>query len=466
MVASLVDHSLLVQDESADGEPRFRMLETIREFALDQLEAAGEGDSARDNHAAYFLGLAEQGAIPEYAREEEPHFRRLEPELDNLRAALTWLLVVHDDGTEHARLGLRLAGALVRFWDTRGYLQEEAGWLERALARVPDEPTRERAVVLTGLGVNYWFARDVDRSTAYQEQALAIWRHLNAPKEIVRSLWFLGMIAAKHGDIARLETLRAECAPLAPTLGITLWQAVPYSLQALAALVQGDGQRATEILQPTLAYHAQHGYLWPHAWVLGVLAEAAMLERERPRALTLHQQSLAEFHQTGDIYATVDCLIAVADHATAFGQPDTAARLLGTVAVIRASIGNRLTWTNITEEDAINATRSALGEPAFDAARDSGRSLSLPDAMALAATVTPAAAAPSTPASAGDPFGLSPRELEVLRLLAEGKSNQELGDALFISHRTAGTHVTNILGKLDVNSRSAAVAVALNNGLL
>jgi len=446
------------------------MLETIREYALDQLNAAGEAERARDNHAAYFLDLAERSAEPEYLNEEAVLFRRLEPEIDNVRAALTWLLVEHGFGSDRARLGLRLAGAMVRFWDTRGYLKEEAGWLDRALAQVPEEPTRERATALTALGVNGWFSGDIDRAVTDQEQALAIWRRLDAPKEIVRSLWFLGLVAGKRGDVARLEALAAECAPLVPAIGVTLWHAVPNSLLALAALVGGDSKRASELLQSTLDYHGRHGYLWAHAWVLGVLAEAAMLDNDRPRALALHQRSLAEFNEAGDIYATLDGLIAVADHAVVFGQAETAARLLGAVAVIRAAVGNRLTWTNVTETEVVASVRSVLGDAVFDVMSDAGRSLALADAVALAATVAPSAtttgASQPTPATADDPFGLSPREREVLRLVAEGKSNKEIGEALFVSPRTAGTHVTNIFGKLDVTSRSAAVAVALNHRLM
>jgi predicted ATPase len=102
LVASLVDHSLLVQEETPDGESRFRMLETIREYALDRLEEAGETALARDAHAAYFLRLAELAAAPEYEITETAHFRRLEPELDNVRAALSWLLGDGESGTERA----------------------------------------------------------------------------------------------------------------------------------------------------------------------------------------------------------------------------------------------------------------------------------------------------------------------------------------------------------------------------
>jgi non-specific serine/threonine protein kinase len=475
VVSSLVDHSLLVQEEMPDGEPRFRMLETVREYALDHLEAAGEAEKARDSHAAFFLDLAERAAEPEYLRIEAVLFRRLEPEIDNVRTALGWLLVSQEFGSERAQLGLRLAGAMVRFWDTRGFLREEADWLGRALSLVPEEPTRSCATALTALGVNAWFTGDIDQAVTRQEQALAIWRALGDPKPIVRSLWFLGLVASKRGDITRLEALAAECAPLVSNIGITLWQTVPDSLLALAALTRGNGRRVRELFKPVLAYQTQHGFLWSHAWVVGLVAEAAMLEGDRLLALAHHQQSLREFGEAGDVYATLDGLVAVASHATAFGQVDSAARLLGVVSAARAAVGQRLTWKIGTEDEVVAATRTALGDAAFDEAIATGRTLPLPDAIALALAVRPdrpaRAPVPSTPAAPAstvtdDPFGLSPREREVLRLLTEGHTNREIGETLFISPRTAGTHVTNILAKLGVNSRSAAVAVALNRRLV
>jgi non-specific serine/threonine protein kinase len=364
-------------------------------------------------------------------------------------------------------LGLRLAGAMVRFWDIRGYLAEEAEWLTLALASVPEEETHERAFALTALGVNAWFTGDLERAVQYQEQALAIWRALGDELAIVRSLWLTGLVAGKRGEVERLEALSAEAAPLAAGLGVALWTVVPNSLLALAALARGDGRRVAELLEPTLAYHERHDYPWPHAWVLGLLAEAAMLEGDQASSLALHQRSLAEFAETGDVYATLDGLIAVAGHATAFGQAETAARLLGAVAAVRPVVGFRVTWAGVAEEEAATAAGAVLGEADYEARRDEGRGLPLADAVALALAVSPEAPARVAAApTEADPYGLSPREREVLRLLATGKSNQAIGETLFISPRTAGTHVANIFGKLGVGSRAAAVAFAHSHGLL
>jgi non-specific serine/threonine protein kinase len=468
-VVSLVDHSLVVQDQGSDGEPRFRMLETIREYALDRLDDAGETDSVRDGHASHYLELAELAADPEYTREESVLIRRLEPELDNVRAALSWLLGDVEFDSDRAWSGLRLAGAMVRFWDIRGYLTEEAEWLNRALSAVPMDVTREHGVAYTALGVNSWFTEDLDQSLEWQERALAVWRVLDDRKFIVRSLWFIALVAGKRGDVTKLESLAAEAAPLSPDLDVTLWKMVPNSILALAALARGDGLRAYELFEATLEFHSQHNYLWPHAWVLGMAAEAVLIEGDRQCAFRYHQQSLAEFHEHGDVYATLDGLTAVAAHAIVFGQAEAAARLLGAVSAVRPSVGHRITWNSVSEIETIESARAALGAARFEAVSAEGRVIQLHDAVVLALSIQPetvVTAAPSAPAPAEDPYGISPRELEVLRLLTEGKSNEEIGAALFISPRTASTHVANILGKLGVGSRAAAVAVAYKHQLV
>ena len=138
---SLLDKSLLRQVEGADGEPRFTMLETIREYALEQLAASGEAEVLRRQHAAYYLALAEGGGGTARTSERE-WLDRLESEHDNLRAALQWML---DQG--ETALGIRLAGALGHFWSLRGYVSEGRMWLRRALAG-NDAVTADRARAL------------------------------------------------------------------------------------------------------------------------------------------------------------------------------------------------------------------------------------------------------------------------------------------------------------------------------
>ena len=139
------------------------------------------------------------------------------------------------------------------------------------------------------------------------------------------------------------------------------------------------------------------------------------------------------------------------------------------MAAVRHSVGHRITWNSVSEPETLDSARTAVGADRFAAAYSEGLAIALPDAVTLALSIRPdmaAAAHSMLAAPAADQYGLSPRELQVLRLLSEGKSNDAIGEALFISPRTASTHVANILGKLGVGSRAAAVAVALKRCLV
>jgi DNA-binding CsgD family transcriptional regulator len=184
--------------------------------------------------------------------------------------------------------------------------------------------------------------------------------------------------------------------------------------------------------------------------------------------LHFYQESLSVFRRHGDIYATLDGLTAIATYASKHGQAEVAARLIGTIQANRAIVGKRMTWPAIREHEAIAAVQSALSQADFEQAVASGQALSVDQAVELASGVCSVASTTSTVESArnGDAYRLSPREREVLRLLIEGNSNQQIGAALFISPRTAGTHVASILAKLQVHSRAAAVGLALSQQLV
>ena len=388
-IASLVDKSLLRSLEGPDGGTRFGMLETIREYALEQLEREGETAVAHDRHADYFVAVAEHAAVPEYTPEEAMYARRLEPEFPNVRTALGWLLDEAPAELDGPRRALRLAGAMTRFWGIRGYLRESHTWIERALNAAPVEPSYARAVALTALGIIAWWVGDIDGALNRQEEALAIWRELDERRWIVSSLWFVGLVAAKLGNTAQMEELAKEADPLISQIGVTLWATVPSSLRAMAALMRGDRAGTEEYFAPVLAYQGRNNFPWAHAWVLGMFAEAALLERDHAAALERFQASLAEFNDHGDVYATIDGLIAVASQAAELGQAATAARLLGAESVVRAAIGNRVTWMSVTTSETVELTRARLGAEAFDRAFNEGRALCLADAVDLALAVQP-----------------------------------------------------------------------------
>jgi len=212
--------------------------------------------------------------------------------------------------------------------------------------------------------------------------------------------------------------------------------------------------------------------------VLANLALIARDQRNPARAAALYRESLTLSWDQRDSWGMVEALVGLADVAAARGHATTAVRLFGAADAIGESIGLSLQpYVRDRHERALAAARRALGAAGAAATWDEGRALPAAQAVAEAlaldtdagATPVPAATASGTAAPAmvaGQAAGLTPRELEVLGLLAAGRSSREIADALFISHRTATTHVANILGKLCVDSRAAAVAVAYRRGMV
>jgi hypothetical protein len=199
LFAALVDQSLVRQDEGLEGEPRFTMLETIREYALEQLTESGEADAIWQQHATYFLKLAEQAEpwllFPR--PEREPWLERLAPEHENLRAALEWFGV-----REEAELGLRLAGALGLFFQLRFHWREGRAWLEAALARSGNISEAARAKALAAAAHLARSIGDLTTARAYAEDGLALFRALQDKAAIAFTLYLLGQITQDTGEYA------------------------------------------------------------------------------------------------------------------------------------------------------------------------------------------------------------------------------------------------------------------------
>ncbi len=191
-LASLVDKSLLRQQDGVGGEPRFRRLRVIREYAWEQLEASGEGQVMGRQHTVFFLHLAETADPHLLGADQGVWLSRLESEHDNLRAALERCKT---DG--NAELGVRLAGQLWRFWYLRGYLHEGRRWLEDALATPTAVSPRVRARALFGAGVLAWRQGDYTSARVLHEEGLALNRQLGDRKGIADSLNNLGIVASR-----------------------------------------------------------------------------------------------------------------------------------------------------------------------------------------------------------------------------------------------------------------------------
>ena len=470
VVTSLVDKSLLVRADAADGEPRFGMLETIREFGLEQLEASGEVSETRNRHAAYFLALAERSGAGPVESDAEIRYLQLATEHDNLRAALGWY---EKHGNTEA--GLRMAGALVRFWYARSHRAEGHRWVGRLLATGGDVAPAIRAKALFGLGILASGERSDERAVPPLRESLVLWRELGDAAGTAETLTMLGIKLENLGAYAEAAPLLDEAARLFEELGFASWAAVAQHHRGVLAFGLGDLPQAEATIADAVARHRRLGDTGtPPGWIASALNDLGVVVAQQGtlrRAAALHAESLQYWRRAGTLEGVADALANLATLAAASGQSEQAARLFGAAAALAEDFGYAFELPERTaHEQAVARLTSSMGEVAFGAAWAAGRGLSLDQAVEEAVAFRPDPSGPLSPLHTDFQHStegkLSSREAEVLRLLVSGASNREIAAVLFISPRTVQSHLTSIFGKLGVNSRSAAVAHAYQHNLV
>ena len=396
-LASLVDNSLLVSRSEVSGrqeedkEPRFTMLETIREYALERLTSSGEVQEVQRKHAQYYLTLAEaaqpQASGPWNEVEWWSRFTRLEREHDNLRAALRWAVRNLEMET-----GARLAIVLWWFWIERSYLSEGRQWFEAILAVDGAEdrtresrhelPTRTRAYLLQVTGILAMAQGDYDHAVALHEESMRVYREMGHKKGVSASLRELGFVAYEQGDYDRAVSLHEQSLVLAREFGTTF--GVAWSIRALADAVreQGDLKRARMLLEEGLALSRSTENAWGTARTLASLGSVACASGEYARASRSYEESLKLGQRMGLNHTILLCLEGLARVAAAQGKMERAAWLCGAAAALREDKGWPLPPAKRTENDrTVTAARAVLGEDTFAAAWAKGHALPLEEAI-------------------------------------------------------------------------------------
>jgi predicted ATPase/DNA-binding CsgD family transcriptional regulator/predicted negative regulator of RcsB-dependent stress response len=464
-LASLIDKSLVQPEGLTRDEPRYGMLETIREFGVERLAASGEEAAAQARHAEYVLDLVEQ-AWPAISTRtsHEPWMARLAAEHDNLRAGLTYLIETGD-----AEAALRLAGGLYWFWLVHGHLSEGRHWLQRALA-LPGSanvPPGVRALALLALATLTHFLGDDATAVPQAEEALALARRAGSGYSAGLSLLLLGTVLEDRGRYDEAMPPLQEALAQFRTAGDRANEALALLHLAVVTWGRGEIDRAIELGEAALAQHRAIGDRWGTVVALTHLGLIIGLRGDRPRAIARLGEGLRLGHTLSAQRELAACLANVAALAGA-GDAKLTARLFGAADKVRAAVGSD--W-NLPEravyERAIADARAALGDEAFAAAWAAGQAMALDDAVELAGTVPPE----SPPLGKTDAVApvqvdrLSTREQEVLRLVAGGRTNAEIAEILFISPGTVRIHVSNILAKLGARTRTEAAAIAREHGL-
>lgn len=470
-VTALIDASLVQHLPATSGaEPRFGMLEMVREFSVEQLSASGEEATVRAAHAHYYIAFAEAADIGLMLAEpvHSSWRNRLAYERDNLRAAMSWLAE-----QEQEQPLLRLTGALGHYWFLFSDFAEGLKWYDAALVLDRGSGGTPRALALRWAGVFAVYQLAFERAKTYLDESLEIYlRNAERYGEAMTLVAFglLNLHQSQYADAlahheAALAILRelGDDHPGPPFLTTVCHQnigAITYG--------QGDDERAAAAFQEALDRSRTLGQsslaLMPHVG----LANLARDRGDSDQALALFQEALDRSWTGGNKRMTGYALAGLGTVAGIHGHRDQAARLFGAAAALHERIGVPLLPAfKARHERIVEAVRSAMDRDTFETMWRIGRVLPVEQAVDEARQVG------AEPTTAGTvmmqrstmPGGLTRRELEVLCHLVEGRSDREVAEALFISRRTAAGHVASILSKLELPSRAAAAAFAVRHGL-
>jgi predicted ATPase/class 3 adenylate cyclase len=377
-VTGLIDQSLIRREEGAHGEPRFVMLETIREYASERLIESGEASELRGQHADHFLTLAE-AAEPELTRSPEA-IDRVDHDHDNFRAALSWMIE-----TDSGEIGLRLGFALWRFWQQRGHLREGREWFDRLLA-LPSASARTaaRAKGLTGAaGIAYW-QNDYDAAQAWYAEAEAIIRELGDRAWLTDALYNTATVSMLRGDVATVEVKFGEGMAIARELNDEAIIARFLAAAGYLAFMGDDLAKARTLLEESLTLAERMGDRMAIAVGHHTVAQVARLDGRFEDATAHYRDALRFGQELGDAASMSEPLQGLAAVAVATGDPERGVRLLAANDAIREQLGGGPPPEWLRLGDPLADARHSLGAEAYQRAWESGRELSVDEAVALA----------------------------------------------------------------------------------
>lgn len=506
---ALVEKNLVQPLGDIADQPRFRLLDTIRDFALEQLAICGEEANVRTAHAHAYISLAESVQPHLRGADQASWFTQLETEQGNLRAALDWLVARGELVS-----ALRLANALARFWEARGHLAE-GRWRFQTLLDAADAPSsppvppsvRARAELWSGT-LAHWQGDYRDAIASYQtafKRYQAAGNDLGAAHALLRhgqSATFLGDLetarsliheslqhferigdawgiasartalagpSIEAGELDHVDRLLRESLPVARQTGDVDLVAMTLINVGWLAWWRGEDARAEAALQESHNLFQQIGERRTLPFALNLLGRLAWQRGDASRAHQLLAESIALSRDLGSRLPMIDSFMALAAIAHQANRPEVSARLLGAAESARNVIGVPL---QPVEQPVVDSTMASLRETlgveglhacfaigmSAGAARMSTDALTFLDELAsVAEQLAPERAAVSL---------LTRREREILSLIVEGRSNPEIAASLFISPKTVRNHVTNILAKFGVESRTAAATFAIRNHLV
>lgn len=444
-MAGLVEKSLLLPDTGRAGPTRYRLLESVRQYGAERLEASDERDSMARKHAAHFLTLAEASAGDEHGNEHLESLERLESELDNFRAALEW------DRAHDADAGLRLSGALAWFWVTRGHFTEGLGWLRGALAAAPGDSPARCSGLLAAARLSLWQG-DYDSAYTHCCSCLDLCRRRGDDQTEAWALTLLGTVHTYRGEYEQAQARFDEVLSTAGDEHVRM-----EALVGLGEMLIHRGDLTSARLRLEEVSKMARGPDAPRGRAALFSGVAALFSGAYPVARSQCERALDIFVRLGNSHAAAGALDALAGLAMVASDPDRALRLCGAAAAIRASTGAQLAprWREAVASIVIDPAFAALGDRAAGAWAE-GKRMTLEEAVRCATgdAAPPRPAGGSACAATGPLAALTPRELEIAELVTAGLTNRQISQRLSIARRTVEGHVERLRGKLNVRSRT------------
>ncbi len=501
LLSSLVSKSLVVAETLQGSEARYRLLETIRQYAQEKLIASGEWVSAHDHYLACFLRLTEEVALKLRGPYQQLWFNWLETENDNIRAALAWALE-----QQRAEAGLRIGAALFSFWQTRAYVREGHTWFERFLSQADDGvPLAVRASALTFSSFLAEHLGDAVAATARGQEAVALCEAAGEEGKSLLPFALAGVAsgAKAAGDYQKAYAIGERLIEVYRDLGDLNSLGIVIMIQGEMATALGKYNTAQLLLEESLTLARADGDTFRIAATLNDLGNLARCEGHFAQAHSSYEQSLSLWRELGSVRelpmtqhnlayvylrqgdiehaqalfreslevqrvqdnreGVLKGLLGLAALASATGLAAESARLFA-AAVVHGRGNSPILWPpeKFEYEHYIGRVRANLSDADFEAEQAKGRALSMEQAIEYALHLPLPMPSQEEP---GASRKLTEREREVAALIAQGLSNGEIADQLVLSKRTVEHHIANILSKLGFTNRAQIVRWAIENGL-
>ncbi len=382
----LVEKSI-VNNLPKEDQTRFTVLETIREFAFEQLQAGGELDDIKERHALYYARLARQGEGASRVRgaEQTSVIRRLETEMDNIRVALDWSFEEgggDEDSGRRRETAVRIAGSLAWVWWSQGHAREGRRWVDLALERSEAFRSESRARCLHAVGVLADLSGDLERASRCLREAVEAFDAMGDKRSMSSAMNSLAIITRSRGDLAEARELLERSLSMRHELGDERGTVICLSNLGVFALDEGDLDRAQSLMEEARTLSRDHDDAWAEASDIANLGAVALERGDVEKAGTLLRQALIVLHEVGDSEAVAETLGRLAGVAAARGEAERAARLSGASDALMREIGAGLAdYDRKRVERHLARARSALGAQKYKSLEQLGARMTLDDVM-------------------------------------------------------------------------------------